>query len=129
MSEQQTADDGRLSFGQVAVKIVEALRGRNLLEGEAMIEVARRILWMQHFTGSPAATVMGFLNAPSDARYAAAAIAEASAGSLLTAEELLLEVRFALYVSAYGHQSGTRFGDAMQRHLAERRASSPPTLN
>lgn len=89
-------------------KILDAMADRPIAEVEAVIEAARRILWMSNFTGVDGAAAAVALNAPSSARYAAAEIAGACASSaepLLAAERLLLELRLQLYTAAYGSPS------------------------
>ena len=94
----------------VVVKIADALSDRPLAEAESVIEAARRILWMQRFTGVPAESVMLTLNAPSDARYFAYEIRRACASAadpLLATERILWELRMQLYSAEYGRRLGS----------------------
>ncbi len=98
------ADRGSVLLPVVA-RIADALHGQPLAESEAVIEAARRILWMRHFIGAPAEPVAAMFNTPSDARYAAAEIASACASAvdpLLAVERVLLGLRMQLYTAAYG---------------------------
>lgn len=98
------ADRGSI-LRPVVAKIADALSGQPLAASEAVIEAARRILWIHHFTSVPAESVIAMLNAPSDARHAAAEIASAIASAadpLLAVERVLMELRMQLYTAAYG---------------------------
>ncbi len=104
------ADRGSI-LQPVVTKIADALHGRSLADAESVIEAARRVLWMQHFTGIGGENVMAALNVASSARYAAAEIAGACASTaepLLAAERVLLELRLQLYSSAYGKAPGSQ---------------------
>ena len=80
----------------VVARNPDALSGQPLAESEAVIEAVRRVLWMRHFTGAPAASVAAMFHTPSDARHAAAEIAAACASAadpLLAAERILCSSR------------------------------------
>ncbi len=108
-------------FSEPVMQITEKLAGKPIGEGEAIVEMARRLLWVQIFSGDSLETVARAFNASSAAASMAENLATLSEGSVFAVEEMLLEVRLCLYMAAYGSVPGTRFGDQMKSHIEEER--------
>lgn len=68
-------------------------------------------MWVAHFSGSPRSAVAELY---ARSAVAAALAADLDGQSLLVAEDILQELRLALYVNAYGLLEHTRFGALMQ---------------
>lgn len=109
----------------VARKLYDHLLSLDLKRAEEAVEDARKITWACHFGGAPLAAVEDCY-APSPQ---ATALAAGLAGhTLLEVEAILQELRFALYVNAYGALENTRFGALMRAALKadeEKRAGRP----
>lgn len=94
-----------------ALQLYPLLIGLGLKAAEEAIEDARKIVWVTQFSGERRDAVAVL--------YARSAVADAVAGalegrSLLEVEDILQELRFGLYVNAYGALEGSRFGAMMQ---------------
>lgn len=105
--------------------LYQQLIALDMKAAEDAIEDARKILWVSHFSGSPRSAVVEL--------YARAPIAGTLASdlegrSLLEIEAILQELRFALYVNAYGCLENTRFGAALKAHLEDERDGFGPIV-
>lgn len=91
----------------VARALYGHLLGVDLAEAEAIVEDARKIVWVTHFSGAPIQEVAELYSRSERALRLALPLV---AYSLLEAEAVIGEMRFALYVNAFGRDPSSRFG-------------------
>lgn len=105
------------AFSQLAMRFTAAMRRKRCDDADRQLELARRIVWMQHFRGGPFAEVAAKIGASRKALDLAEAIAVDAKGSLLAADEAFMEVKLCLYMSAFQGEDSGRFGRALKEHM------------
>ncbi len=102
----------------LAEKVYAALAVLPLDEGEALVEQARRLVWVQHFRGGDFLAIAAGLKTPETAIQIALNVVNTAQGDLLAAEEIFLEIRLALYMGAFG-PTDSAFGNLVKSHQEE----------
>lgn len=98
------------STTEIARLLYARLLALDIKQAEEAIEDARKIMWVSTFSGaSRSAASELYARTP----IAAVLAADLEGRSLLEVEAILQELRFALYVNAYGAMPETRFGSLM----------------
>lgn len=105
---------------ETARQLYAHLVGLGLKEAEEAIEDARKIVWVAAFSGHPreAVSVLYARSRPADALSV-----DLHSRSLLEVEDILQELRFALYINSYGHQGETQFGAMMAAAMGTQKAT------
>lgn len=110
----------------VARALHERLVSLDMKQAEEAIEDARKVIWVSAFSGaSTSAAAQIYARSP----VATAMAADLAGRTLLQIEEVLQELRFGLYMNAFGAIPGTRFGalvtEAIERGDVDVRGKAP----
>lgn len=115
-------------FSAFARFIIARFAGLPLSEAEAILDMTRRLLWTQIFTGAGYMAVFKMLCSGDEALFLAGEVSELSGGKLMLCEQILLELRACLYATCYAEASGTAFGENWASELEEQgRYEAPPS--
>lgn len=90
-----------------SLRLHARLAGLGLSEADAVAADVRRVLWVKAFTGAPLAHVV---EQHAHSSLAAEIAAELSDLSVVAVDVILDDLRFGLYVNAFGTEPSSRFG-------------------
>ncbi|MCF8468014.1 MAG: hypothetical protein K9G33_11470 [Sneathiella sp.] len=100
-------DDGNVIAARIAVRIIDKLVGKKLLECDEILDNMRRYLWFKRFTGASDKMIMEHLK---NASIAAEIAQELAPFSIIVAEEIIMEARLAIWMQNYARVPGSVFG-------------------